>query len=70
MGWEAKLRRGHRDALVDTAPDLRRYFDDAGSDVGEKMLAAWSAGIADSLGLAGDSHQVLTPAATPPGLTV
>jgi serine/threonine-protein kinase HipA len=47
------------DALADTAPELRRYFSDTGSDIGEKMLNAWSAGIGDSLGHTGHSHQVI-----------
>lgn len=39
------------DALASVAPALRSYFHDKPHEVGNRMIAAWEAGIHDSLGL-------------------
>ena len=47
------------DALSDTAPDLRAYFKNTDSDIGEKMLEAWSSGIENSLEMTGRGVSML-----------
>jgi serine/threonine-protein kinase HipA len=39
------------DAMASVAPQVRAYFASRDGDVGTRMLAAWEAGIKDSLGL-------------------
>ena len=39
------------DSLASVVPALRDYFSDKPSEVGHRMMAAWGAGIRDSLGL-------------------
>lgn len=48
-------------ALADTIPEMRRYFRDAGSDIGEKMIGAWDAGIRDSLELSRQAVNIPLP---------
>jgi uncharacterized membrane protein len=39
------------DAMASVAPEVRKHFAAARSEVGARMLEAWQAGIRDSLGL-------------------
>lgn len=50
------------DALATVAPEAERYFMDREHEVGQRMLAAWSAGIKDSLGLVRGLVPVARPA--------
>lgn len=50
------------DAMASVAPEVGRYFNDRKHEVGQRMLAAWEAGIKDSLGLIRGLVPVAKPA--------